>query len=96
MYKCNRSFTAHNNHKYSYGQKISGIEYNSLSYVDQQNFSRVEDEPSYSTSRPVEDPPSFSMPSFDSSSSFDSTPDNSSSFDFGGGDGGGGGATGDF
>lgn len=93
-YKCVNSFTSSHGKHYSFGTKIFSSEYHELIFNDQRNF-RMEEEECYSSdSSSNYTPPQtdYSTPSFDSGSSFDSSP----STDFGGGDFGGGGASSDF
>lgn len=44
-YRCVRSFTSsHTGRAYYFGNKLSSVEYNSLPYSDQYNFTRITDE----------------------------------------------------
>jgi len=95
MYTCNYSFISQRGKHYVIGSEIDSYEYNSLSLLEQNKFSRKHSE-SYASP----DTNMYTAPSYDPGPSFDfgsSSPDNNSSPDFGGfggGDGGGGGATG--
>jgi uncharacterized membrane protein YgcG len=91
-YKCINSFTIENK-TYSYGDKISSYDYNSLPYSHQSNFREEDDAATSFNSSSMNDDTPFS--SYSNTSSFDfgsSDSSSSSSNDFGGGDFGGGGS----
>lgn len=99
-YKCTNQFVSSKGRRYTYGEKISSFEFNSLLFNEQKQFTRYVDDESSSLSSNNDNfsfiPTLFSNSNiYDSSPSFDSSSD--SSFDgFGGGDSGGAGASGDW
>jgi hypothetical protein len=99
-YKCTNQFVSSKGRRYTYGEKISFFEFNSLLFGEQRQFTRYVDDESSSLSS-NNDNFLFTPTLFGSSEIYDNSPsfdnNSSSSFDgFGGGDSGGAGASGDW
>lgn len=98
-YKCTNQFVSSKGRRYTYGEKISSFEFNSLLFGEQRQFTRYVDDESSSLSSNNNfsfTPTLFGNSDvYNNSSSFDNS--SNSSFDgFGGGDSGGAGASGDW
>ena len=108
-YKCIKAFASKTGVRYVYGVRITNYQYNALSYAEQLNFKKEEQEseikpdytPSQSSGDPFTNNPLFDnnplSDAIDNLISPDNTPDTSNDFGgFDGGDLGGGGAGSDF